>query len=168
MSVTFQWEPFHRVSLELALLLRQHWQEVALDHESIPLAPDWDRYYQFALMGIFHVVTVRDSGRMVGYCTWMVCPHLHYSTALWAHNDVLWLSPAYREGFTGIRMMRFSLDGLRAMGVRVVHVTTMDHFEKERGGLGRIFEFLKFKRIQSVYSLDLGDPHGKQEPTAPT
>lgn len=166
-KITYQWEAFSRIASELKSLLPLHWEEVALKHKGVPLEPDWERYFRFELAGYFKIVTVRDHGRLVGYSTWLILPHLHHASALWAHNDVMWIDPLYRQGFTGVRMLRTALKGLRAMGVRVVHATTMDHFEKDRGGLGRVFEFLGFERIQSVYALDLGE-RDEQRQSSPT
>lgn len=158
-GLVLQWEPFHLVASEMGALLLRHWSEVALNHDAVTLDPDWDRYLGFERLGVFKIATVRDQGALVGYASWMVLPHLHYSKTLWAHNDVMWLDPAYRFGVTGIRMLRFCLDGLRAAGVKMVHATAMDHFERERGGLGKVFQFLGFRRIQSVYAMDLGSSH---------
>lgn len=154
-GLVLRWEPFHLVASEMGALLLRHWREVAISHEIAALDPDWDRYLGFERMGVFKIATVRDGPKLVGYATWMVLPHIHYSKTLWAHNDVMWLDPAYRFGVTGIRLLRFCLDGLRAVGVKMVHATAMDHFERERGGLGKVFQFLGFQRIQSVYAISL-------------
>ena len=166
-GVTLQWEPFHLVANEIRALLLLHWHEVALNHGTIAMAPDWDRYLAFERAGIFKVVTVRKGYDLVGYSTWMVMPHLHYADTLWAHNDVMWVHPLYRQGMTGVRMLRFALKGLRAAGVRMVHATAMDHFESERGGLGKVFQFLGFQRIQSVYAIDLEANHEQRQPASP-
>lgn len=154
-GLILRWEPFHLVANEMGALLLRHWREIGINRENAPLDPDWDRYFGFERIGAFKIATVRDDGRLVGYATWLVLPHIHYSKTLWAHNDVMWMDPAYRFGMTGVRFLRFCLSGLRAAGVKMVHATAMDHFESDRGGLGKVFQFLGFQRIQSVYAMSL-------------
>ena len=77
-NITFQKELFRDIKLEIQPLLVQHWEEVAMYKDKVPLAPDWARYQDMEDNGVLHVVTVRDSGTLVGYYVTMIVHGLHY------------------------------------------------------------------------------------------
>jgi hypothetical protein len=87
-------------------LLAAHWEEVALNRDDIPLAVDWSRYRQLERMGVLKALSMRKAGRLVGYNVFFVQPPIHYSTSVWAVNDILYLTPAERRGMAGARMIR--------------------------------------------------------------
>ena len=123
----------------------------------MPLEPAWDRYFDMALVRQLHCLTVRDNGVLVGYLFVVVCPHLHYASTLWAQTDLFWLDPAYRSGFTGVRMFKEMEKKLREFKVKVVYINAKLHFESDRGTIGKIFERLGYKAVEIAYSKYLGD-----------
>ena len=151
-EIAFAWERFPNIVGELPPLFKRHWQEIALNQDSIPLEPDWPRYYELDLARILHVLTVRVSGLLVGYCFVIVHPHLHYASTLFAQTDIYWLDPVFRRGSTGIRMFREVETYLRAGGCKVVYVNVKLHFLKERGTLDKLFRRLGFMPTEMLYS----------------
>lgn len=108
-------------------LIEDHWREIALNQECIKLNPDFDRYEQLEQAGIFKLFTVRNETDIVGYFACFVMPHLHYCDHLYATNDVLYLKPEYRKGFTGIRLIKFAERCLKDDGVSVIQINTKNH-----------------------------------------
>ena len=108
-------------------LLNAHWEEVALNKDKIKLNPDYDRYYELEELGILKIFTVRDSGSLVGYFACFVMPHLHYKDHYFATNDVIYISPEHRRGFTALKLIKFAEKCLKEDGVSVIQINTKAH-----------------------------------------
>jgi hypothetical protein len=117
---------------ELKPLTERHYQEVALDKQHIPLAPDWTRYTKIAELGSLLVVGARDKDKLVGYSVFYISEMMHYMTTLSASNDVVYLAPEYRTGFAGVKLIKASETALKARGVTKViwHVKFAKDFRK--------------------------------------
>jgi GNAT superfamily N-acetyltransferase len=96
--ITAQVEPFMANLEQLKPLLVEHWRELALDQDKVPLEPCWEIYAAREAEGGVLYVTVRDRGRLVGYFVGFVGPGLHYRTCLTLQMDVFWLHPEFRDG----------------------------------------------------------------------
>ena len=143
-------ESFYNIRRELPPLFERHWREIALDHEQVPLAPDWDRYLAYAATKILHVVTARaPSGVLAGYIFNLVGPHLHYATTKHAEIDIFWLAPEYRGGWFPIRWFKKNEKYLKGLGVKRIHVQVKHHFKDAR--VGRIFERLGYKPVETCW-----------------
>lgn len=144
----FLWQRFHEIAHELPPLFTEHWRELALNQDIIPLAPDWDRYYALDIQGVLRILTVRSEGRLVGYVFVMVGPHLHYVSTPWGHSDMFWLDPSFRQGWTGVRLFKELVRGVEAMGAKVLMVPVKLHFMN-----GRVIKLLKrlgFEPVETV------------------
>lgn len=152
MAVKYQQEFLETTHDEAKPLLNSHWGEIALNKDKIKLNPDWDAYESLEVQGKLKIFTARDDGRLVGYFVVIVGVNLHYKDHLFASNDILYLSPEYRKGFTGIKLIKFAEKYLKADGVSVLTINTKVHkpFDK-------LMDFLKFRKIERVYSKYLGD-----------
>lgn len=153
-KLVFSWEPFSAIVRQIAPLFTEHWRELALNQDTIPLEPDYERYLACERAGVLHVMTVRDRGNLVGYVFCIIGPHLHYVSTLWCFVDMFWLEPAYRKGFTGVRMLKAFEQRMRDLKVHVIHATEKHHFKN--GRVGAIFEFLGYAPIETVYSKRIG------------
>ena len=148
---TYQQEFISDVDAEIRPLLETHWQEIALNKDRVKLNPNWDAYYDLEAVGKMKVFTARKSGELIGYFVVVVDRHIHYKDHLFATNDILYLSPEYRKGFTGIKLIKFAEKCLKEDGVSVLIINTKVHkpFDK-------LMEFLKFNNIERVYSKYIG------------
>ena len=136
-------------------MLFDHWQEVGLDHDAVPLAPDWEHYRDIERQGIFRVIAMRDFGALVGYNAFFVNKHLHYRHTLHAGNDVIWLRPDKRKGMAGVRLLRDSERLLRAAGVVKIIYHIKPHVllgARKSGNLGDILLRLGYRHIEECYS----------------
>lgn len=131
-----------------------HWDEVALDKDAIPLAPDWEKYRWLEKSGILKSVAARRAGKLIGYDVFFVQPALHYSTSLWAVNDILYLDPEERRGMAGARLIRQAEKMLGALGVRKVIYHTKLHVHlghgKAHGTVGDLLIKLGYKHVEDV------------------
>lgn len=127
MSLTYQQEFLATCRGEAEPLLAAHWQEIALNRDLIPLAPDWPAYEALEAAGVLRIFTARDGGRLVGYFAVFVRPHLHYRDTIFAVNDVIYLAPEHRRGWAGPRLIQFAERCLRDDGVTVLAINTKRH-----------------------------------------
>lgn len=139
-----EWQTFRE---EVKPLLPLHWQEIALDKESVPLDPDWDEYDRLAEMGRLHLLTVRDDDKLVGYYVGIVKPHLHYKSTLMAFNDVMYIKPEYRQGMVGVRIFKEIERTLKDRGVQKMFMNTKEHHN-----FGVILERLGWHKAETNYS----------------
>lgn len=144
-GIYYQQEGPSRAIEEALPLFEQHYQEIARYHD-VPLAPDYDAYAAIEAAGQLRVFSARDCGTLIGYVIFFVRPHHHYRHTLFAVQDVLFLLPEYRKGLTGLRLMQFADERLKAEGVKVVtqHV-------KNYADFGPILERMGYEKVETTY-----------------
>lgn len=133
-GLKFRWERFGKIARELAPLFKEHWRELALDHDIIPLDPDWEGYAALDLMNRLHVLTARHQRDLVGYVFDIIGPHMHYVSTRTCHTDMFWLAPEHRQGWSGVAFMLENIRGLRERGVVVHTICFKLHFMNGRVG----------------------------------
>ena len=150
--VNYQQEFLTSVVDDIKPLIKSHWDEIALNQDRIKLNPDWDAYQNFEDQDRLRIFTARDKGELVGYFVVIIGVNIHYKDHLFASNDIIYLSPNHRKGFTGIRLIKFAEKCLREDGISVLTINTKVHqpFDK-------LMDFLKFNKIERVYSKYVGD-----------
>lgn len=116
--ITAHVESFAERLPELRALLPLHYEELALNKESVPLNPQYDVYFERERRGELLFVTLRDMGELVGYFIGFIAPGLHYSTCLTCTMDIFFVRPDRRKGTAGIRLFRFVEQELRRRGVQ--------------------------------------------------
>jgi len=151
-GIKYQQEFLDSVVEDAKGLLESHWDEIALNKDKIKINPDWDTYYALQEQGKLDIFTARDEGVLVGYFVVFVYPHIHYKDHLFAKNDLLYLAPSHRKGFTGVKLIKFAEKMLKEDGVSVLVVNTKNHkpFHK-------LMEFLGFSSAETSYSKYIGD-----------
>lgn len=151
--LTFGWEPL-AVLLEdgLAAIVCAHWDEVAVHPDKMPLAVDWDKYQDLEDKGILKVMGARRGDKLIGYSSFMVMPHLHYSTTLHAANDAIYVDPAERG--VGIKLIRESERALAELAkpgwCRILYHAKF-HVEAGRGTLAKVFDKLGYNGFETVH-----------------
>jgi GNAT superfamily N-acetyltransferase len=152
-DVAFAWEPLARMmEAGLPAIVAAHWEEVGIHKDDVPLAVDWKKYQQIEAGGILKIMSARRDGRLVGYASYLVLPHLHYSTTLHAMNDAIYVDAAERG--TGIRLIKAAERGLAEMAApgvcRIVYHAKL-HVEAERGTLARVFDRLGYRAFETTH-----------------
>jgi hypothetical protein len=149
MNVVFRPENLRNVQPEMAPLLRAHWEEIALDHDAVPLDPDWPRYMALTDAGCLSMVTARvgPGGPLVGYHVAIIGGHLHYGSTRHGITDVYYLSPEHRKGFTGIRLFKAVDEEMKRLGVTKRITGTKVHLN-----MGPVLERLGYRLTEHVYT----------------
>jgi GNAT superfamily N-acetyltransferase len=150
----FGWERLHAIAHELPPLIMEHWRELALNKDSIPVDIDWDRYYRLDVEGLLHVLTARvPSGQLVGYAFMLLGPHMRYKSTIWGHVDVYWIDPLYRQGWTGIKFFKTLIKDARTMGAKNLTLATKHHFMGNR--VTKLLQRLGFTPIETIHAMRL-------------
>lgn len=124
----------HEVNLrdilpEFAELCKEHWDEIALHRDEIPLDPDWNRYLTLDMTGLLSVVAAKDqAGKLVGYSVFLVMPHLHYNSTLCGMNDVVFLKKEFRNQGVGKQLLQRAEQCLLARGVKKISWHVKEHY----------------------------------------
>tara|TARA_R110000737_G_scaffold109725_1_gene142700 strand:+ start:51 stop:500 length:450 start_codon:yes stop_codon:yes gene_type:complete len=135
---------------EAGPLLIDHWENIALNKDTIALDPLWDTYRKLEETGNLKIITARQEKKLVGYAAYVISPSLHYSDQIIADADVFWLDPDYRKGMAGMRLFKHAEKVLKSYGVTRVLNKVKIHFD-----VGKVFERMGYDPIERVYSKSL-------------
>lgn len=91
---------------EIEALLPHHYDELTLHKEIAKLEPDWNLYRRAEESGSLFFLAVREDGKLVGYAVFFIKQNLHYKGMRTASNDVLFLASEYRQGSTGLKLIK--------------------------------------------------------------
>ncbi len=120
----FAEERYHDILDEIGPLLVEHHAELAV-YPDIPLAPRYDIYEKADAIGDLAIYTVREGGKLAGYSVFFIpAGHLHYATARWAMNDIIWIDPRHRNLGFGRAFVEFCDARLVERDVTIIHVGT--------------------------------------------
>jgi len=69
--------------------------------------PDFDKMAMLEKLDLWHILTVRNNGKLIGYLWALLAPHLHYrNSGLMLIVDAYYIAPEYRRG-TGVGLLKF-------------------------------------------------------------
>lgn len=142
---------------EMRVLWPAHWEEIAINRDTIKLAPDYQSYEAFDDSGALHIVTAREGGKIAGYHISIVKTHLHYKNDLHGFTDVYYISPEYRQGWVGIKLFKYVEKTLKARGVKKLFTGTKLHLD-----MGPLFERMGWHETERLYTKVLNDQDDPQ------
>ena len=149
--ITYAVEDWFDIKAEVLPMLFRHWEEIALDRDTIPLVVDFDTYDALARAGILHIVIARKDGELIGYFWALVKNHMHYASTLMGFTDILYIDKPHRKGRTGQHLIKAMEDSLKARGVHKVFIAT-----KTKLNLGPLFERMGYGVHEVIYSKKIG------------
>ena len=107
MPATCEWEPLS-ILLDngLAELVTQHWEEVGVHKDEMPLDVDWDGYFEDEEADKLRLLGGRIDGVLVGYHSlFIVKSHRHYKSTPHAMSDAIYVLPEHRKSGLGIELI---------------------------------------------------------------
>lgn len=151
MTLALAWEPIDRLLDEgVEDLLFKHWKEVAMDRERIPLDPDWNRARALEAAKVLWTAALRRDGRLIGYNSMCVSPHIHYRSTLHAINDVIYVDPQER-GLAGVKLVRGVEAMLKELGVvKVIYHAKIAPIGGKHT-VGDLLAVLGYKHFENLY-----------------
>lgn len=136
---------------ELQPVFPEHYRELALNQEHVPLDPQYDEYLRRDAAGMVMLVTLRDRGELVGYFVGFVAPGLHYKTCLTLTMDIFYVRQDHRGNGGGFTLFQAVEKEAKRRGCQRMLVGSKCH--KEASWL---FERLGYERVEVYYSKWLG------------
>lgn len=90
---------------EIKALLPDHYDELS-EHKlrGIPLEPQYAQYLAREDAGELVIITLRESGVLVGYLVSFISPGLHYNSCLTSVTDIFFVYPDHR-GLQGGKLL---------------------------------------------------------------
>lgn len=149
--ITCHIESFEERLDELKALLPEHYKELALNQEKVPLDPQYHVYIERERQGGLLFVTLRDAGELVGYFIGFIAPGLHYKTCLTCTMDIFYVRKDKRGGRAGIKLFQFVEKELKRRGVDRWFVGSKCHMDASW-----LFEYLEFQKVEVYYSKWIG------------
>lgn len=158
--ISIKVESFTKCFEEIQPLTVEHWRELALEQDKVPLDPRWDIYLERDHVGDILFVTVREKGKLLGYFVGFVGPGLHYKSCKTLQMDVFWIHPDLRDS-----------DSLSSIEAEVIAEDLFSAVQQEakRRGVKRIFvgskmhkdasalfERIGYTEVERYYSLWIG------------
>jgi GNAT superfamily N-acetyltransferase len=150
--ITLMLESFEERLPELMPLLPLHYEELALNKDKVPLAPQYEIYIQRERQGELMFMVARDAGELVGYFIGFVAPGLHYKTCMTLIMDIFYIHPDHRGGNTGFKMFTAVEAQAKKRGVQRMFVGSKCHLDASW-----LFERLGYERCEVTYTHWLGD-----------
>jgi hypothetical protein len=149
--ITAQVERWSECVPELEAIFPEHFAELALNQDRVPLCPRWDVYADLEARGALILVTLREVGQMVGYFVGMIMPSLHYGQTLECNMDIFFVRKAWRGRHAGLRLFKATRRELQRRGVQRWHVGSKMHKDASR-----LFRALGMTPIETYYSQWIG------------
>lgn len=150
-GVTFQAERLADVLDELKPLHQAHFEETEAHHHHLGLDPNYDDMLERERDGRLIQFTARKDRELVGHIRMNVLESLH-TPSLFATEEVLYLKPEARSGFTAVRFIQFVERALESIGVAEVRTDS-------KGGSMRLMQYLGYQPISTKFYKALGAKH---------
>lgn len=152
--ISFSTEPWSQIKTEIMPLWLDHHAAIADpdDIDRIPPCADWEKYDRCAANGSLHITAGRENGKLVAYAFVFVERGLHYSTTLFGHWDLYWVSPEARGHWVGVKLFKEVERAMKARGV-----VKMTNRRKLTHDTAAIFKRLGWKDIEIASTKWIGD-----------
>jgi GNAT superfamily N-acetyltransferase len=151
-EISIESESFPEFLQEVQPLLPLHWEELALNKDKVPLAPQYDQYLHRWIDGQILLKVVRKGDDLIGYFIGFVVPGLHYKTCIHLHMDIFYIHPDHRGAGLGMRLFKEVEAEAKARGVQRMFLNTKWH-----KSCAWLYEKLGYEHVEQLYSVWLGD-----------
>jgi len=149
--ITYEVEPVSVFLEEAKALFPQHWDELALNKDKVPLDPQYEVYFERDARGEILLIVGRKDGRLIGYFVGFVAPGLHYRTCLTLTMDLFYIVPECR-GREGLRLFKAVHEEATRRGVQRIFAGSKLHKDASV-----LFERMGYTEVERYYSKWIGD-----------
>ena len=149
--ITTSLETLDQCLEEMKPLLGEHWKELGIFQETMPLDPRYDVYFAREAIGELIMPILRKDGKIIGYWPTFIAPGLHYGSTLTATMDILYIHPEHRGDNSGRMLFEFLKAELIRRGVSVWYAGSKNHKQIEW-----FFKMLGFEPIEQYFAMWIG------------
>jgi hypothetical protein len=150
--ITVHVESFEENIKEWKTLIPEHYKELALNQDKVPLDPQYEVYIERERQGGLVFMVLREAGVMVGYFIGFIAPGLHYKTCLTCTMDIFYVRKDKRTGSAGVRLFRAVEIELKRRGVQRWFMGSKIHADASA-----LFKRIGASPVETYYSKWLGD-----------
>ena len=142
--ITYQKELLVNILQECKQLHVDHYKE--FETKDLPFDPDYDRYLQIEKIGSLLITTARKDGKIIGYVWMLITSDPHSKGSLGASDDNYYLLPKYRGSGIGVKLLNFTEQKLKELGVNQVFLhTRVEH------DYSSLFKRLGFEKTEILF-----------------
>jgi ribosomal protein S18 acetylase RimI-like enzyme len=134
-------------------LLKEHWEELALNKENIKLNTDRKKYKQLQELNVLKNIVVYKEDKIVGYSVILNQPHLHYCDHNYAYVDVIYVSKDHRNGSVGAKLLLATEQLAKNLGASVV----LHHAKPYVPMIIKPLERLGYSLYEQIYGKYIGE-----------
>lgn len=116
-----------------------------------PANPDWEKYRMLESLGVLHVFSATEDGKLVGYLSLIVDKHPRYSAPL-AMTESWFVDRAARKTGAGLRLEKAAREKAREMGSTVLLVSA-----PVGGDLAELLPHLGYRATNLTFFKELVD-----------
>lgn len=153
--LTAQVEIFSEGVEELkAALLNAHYNELS-EHKKhgYPLNPNFPEYIRAEAEGKVLYITLRRTGKLVGYFVGFITSCLHYQVPTLT-GDVIYIYPDERGRHGGVILLKLILKEFKRRELKVARIGTKINYEIENGAqLERLLKLFNFEPTETMFTL---------------
>ena len=149
-GISYQLESFTYCTPELKEFAPLHWAELGVTKDDVPVDVGWARYTELEQKGALHTMTVRDSGKLIGYHITFVTPHYHYDSTLHGMVDLYYVLPEYRKQKVGVQLFIEAEKSLRELGVVRIVTGTKVHLDNSKLFLALGYEHTDLQFVKVI------------------
>ena len=120
--ITYQPEKLAMILDEMKPLYEAHFAEIE-PAGTFMLKPNIAGYINIEQAGYLHMITMRDTCRLVGYIIMLIQQH-PYAAGLIAYTDKLFIEKASRKGYAATYLIKAAEDYCRTIKVYAMQITT--------------------------------------------
>lgn len=142
--IDFALEHYNDAASEMIPLHHTHHHEVPLF--GLELNINFNAYIEGEAKGVLKLFTMRDRGKLVGYCAFFIFLHPHHSATFMAKQDVLFVHPDYR-GWNAIKFIKYCDEQLKNMGIDF-----SIHSVPATGKWAGVLERIGYNELETNYS----------------
>ena len=136
---------------EMLPIQQGYWEEVAGPFHQFPPDVDWKTYLMAQERGALKVLCGRVNGELVAGAFIVITHHPHYA-CIAASLPLLFVSPPYRRGREGLKLVRLAEEEAKKSGAQLMMTHGGVH-----NGVYRLFEFLKYRDFGRYFVKVIGD-----------
>jgi GNAT superfamily N-acetyltransferase len=101
-------------------LLGAHWQEVGKFKELTQVKPRLEQYQALDEQGAFLGLIAEAGSEVVGYSANFFVHNMHYADLYFCQNDVLYVTPGYRKGRLGLKLIEETVRIAKQRGAKLM------------------------------------------------
>lgn len=144
--ITYQEEDAESFKEEVEPFLGAYYDETIVDL-GLAFDADFAAYIDANARGRMVCISARDDDKVVGIACFFLTPYLYSRNYILAIQDLLYILPEYRKGWTGIRLIKESEKLLKSRGVGMIDLVCRPHMDNTS-----LYERLGYKYAEKRFS----------------